>query len=139
MRVSRNQIIWGGNYFELPPCRCFVSWDKLQPWENFSQAEFAWTSFDKPAKVFRHTSRIKGRIHPTQKPVELYEYLLRTFGNGGGKIFDPMMGSGSSRIAAYKMGYDYFGCELDLDYFRKSCEWYDSVVSTDNQQLKLKF
>ena len=81
-RVSEHVIIWGGNYFDLPPCRCFVCWDKMQPWENFSQAEFAWTDYDKPAKVFRKASRIKGKWHPTQKPVELYEYLLRTFAMG---------------------------------------------------------
>lgn len=81
-RVSEHVIIWGGNYFNLPPCRCFVCWDKMQPWENFSQAEFAWTDFDKPAKVFRHTSRIKGKFHPTAKPIELYTYLYKTFIQG---------------------------------------------------------
>lgn len=121
-RVSKNQIIWGGNYFDLPPCRCFVCWDKLQPWENFSQAEFAWTSFDKPAKVFRHTSRIKGKWHPTQKPIELYSYLLRTFSKSGDKIFDTHLGSGSSRVAAYKMGVDFVGTEIDGDYFQRQEE-----------------
>ena len=82
IRVSEHVIIWGGNYFDLPPCRCFVCWDKMQPWENFSQAEFAWTDFDKPAKVFRHTSRIKGKFHPTAKPIELYTYLYKTFIQG---------------------------------------------------------
>lgn len=86
-RVSEHRIIWGGNYFTLPPCRCFVCWDKMQPWENFSQVEFAWTDYDKPSKLYRKTSRIKNKFHPTQKPVELYEYLLQMFVNGGGQDF----------------------------------------------------
>ncbi len=124
-RVSKNQIIWGGNYFDLPPTRCIVCWDKEQPWDNFSQVEMAWTSFDKPAKLFRMGSRggnnIEEKIHPTQKLVELYAYLLKHFAKTGDKIFDPMMGSQSSRIAAYKMGFDFVGCELDEEYFRKGC------------------
>jgi site-specific DNA-methyltransferase (adenine-specific) len=98
-RVSENQIIWGGNYFDLPPTRCVVCWDKCQPWENFSQWEMAWTSFDKPAPLFRFDNRTPGKIHPTQKPVELYSWLLGKFWTGG-VVFDPMMGSQSSRIAA---------------------------------------
>ena len=135
-RVSKHQIIWGGNYFDLPPCRCFVSWDKMQPWENFSQAEFAWTSFDKPAKVFRHTSRVKNKWHPTQKPVELYAYLLKTFAKEGDRIFDPMFGSGSSRIAAYKMGFDYVGCEISVEYFRKHEEWFSSECLSQGELFK---
>ena len=87
-RVSKNQIIWGGNYFDLPPTRCFVCWDKCQPWENFSQVEMAWTSFDKPAKLFKRDNRRGGKIHPTEKPIELYAYLLNTFANKEDKIFD---------------------------------------------------
>lgn len=129
-RVCENVIIWGGNYFQLPPTRCIVCWDKEQPWENFSQVELAWTSFDMPAKMFRKGSRggsvpamrTVEKIHPTQKPVELYAYLLRVFAKPGDSIFDPMMGSQSSRIAAYMMGFDYVGCELDADYFTKGCE-----------------
>ena len=121
-RVSENQIIWGGNYFDLPPSRCFICWDKVQPWENFSQVEFAWTSFDSPAQLFRFDNRTGDKIHPTQKPVELYAYLLRKYAKPGDSIFDPMMGSQSSRIAAYKMGFDYVGCELDKEYFDKGCE-----------------
>lgn len=83
-RVSQNQIIWGGNYFSLPPTRCIVCWDKVQPFKNFSQVEMAWTSFDNPAKVYKQRCTIRGRIHPTQKPVELYTWLLETFATGGG-------------------------------------------------------
>lgn len=117
-RVSKNQIIWGGNYFSLPPTRCFVVWDKQQPWENFSQAELAWTSFDKPAKMITISKSTGGKIHPTQKPIELYAYLLRTFANIGDTILDTHLGSGSSRIAAYKLGYDFVGCEINQQYFQ---------------------
>ena len=90
-RISENQIIWGGNYFELPPTRCFVCWDKQQVWENFSQCELAWTSFDKPAKHITISNRGAHidhiHWHPTAKPVELYAYLLRTFAVGGGVKF----------------------------------------------------
>jgi site-specific DNA-methyltransferase (adenine-specific) len=122
MRVSKNQIIWGGNYFPLPPTRCFVCWDKVQPWENFSQCEFAWTSFNYPAKLFCFDNRTTQKIHPTQKPTELYAYLLRTFAKEGDKIFDPYLGSGSSRIASYKMGFDFVGCEINERFFRLSEE-----------------
>ena len=122
LRVSKNQIIWGGNYFNLPPTRCFICWDKVQPWPNFSQCEFAWTSFDHPAKLFTFDNRTGDKIHPTQKPVELYAYCLKHFAKAGDTLFDPMTGSGSSRIAAYKMGFDFTGCELDKDYFDKAEE-----------------
>jgi site-specific DNA-methyltransferase (adenine-specific) len=122
MRVCENVIIWGGNYFDLPPTRCVIAWDKCQPWPNFSQIELAWTSFDYPAKLYRFDNRTNDKIHPTQKPVDLYAWCLNTFAKPGDRIFDPMMGSQSSRIAAYKMGFDYVGCELDKEYFEKGCE-----------------
>lgn len=135
-RVSENRIIWGGNYFNLPPTRCVVCWDKEQPWENFSQIEMAWTSFDMPAKLYRkgvsggniNDMRNMPKIHPTQKPVELYAYLLSKFiTDEGGVIFDPMMGSQSSRIAAYRKGIDYVGCEIDEKYFKDGCERFDKI------------
>lgn len=116
-RVSKHQIIWGGNYFDLPPTRCFICWDKVQPWENFSQVEFAWTSFNYPAKIFKYDNRNGGKIHPTQKPIELYSFLLKTFSKCGDKVLDTHLGSGSSRIAAYKLEIDFYGCEIDKDYF----------------------
>ena len=120
-RVSKNQIIWGGNYFNLPPTRCFVCWDKQQVWENFSQCELAWTSFSKPAKHITIPNRVgnrdKGKFHPTQKPIELYIYLLRTFANPGDRILDTHLGSCSSRLAAYKLGFDFYATEIDKDYF----------------------
>lgn len=128
-RISENVIIWGGNYFPLPPSRCIVVWDKVQPWENFSQVEIAWTTFDSPAQLFRYDNRTGDKIHPTQKPVALYQWLLRKYMpkpvGGVGTVFDPMMGSQSSRIAAYALGFDYVGCEIDEEYFRNGCERFD--------------
>lgn len=120
-RVSKNQIIWGGNYYGLPATRCIVCWDKVQPWENFSQWEMAWTSFDKPAAMFRlgctGGANNEKKIHPTQKPIELYRWLLTKFAQPGNKIIDTHMGSQSSRIAAFNMGFDYWGWEIDQEYF----------------------
>lgn len=127
-RVSKNQIIWGGNYFPLPPSRCILCWDKVQPWENFSQIELAWTSFDSPAQIFKYDNRTGDKIHPTQKPIALYAWLLNKYAKKGDKILDTHLGSGSSRIAAYKLGFEFVGCELDKEYFdaqeerfRKEC------------------
>ena len=125
VRVSKNQIIWGGNYFPLPPTRCIICWDKVQPWENFSQIELAWTSFDNPAKLFRFDNRTGDKVHPTQKPIQLYTWTLNNFAKKGDKIFDPMMGSQSSRIAAYCLGLDYWGCELNPDYFSSGCSRFE--------------
>ena len=140
-RVSENVIIWGGNYFDLPPSRCVVAWDKCQPWPNFSQIELAWTSFDYPAKLYKFDNRTNDKIHPTQKPVDLYAWCLNTFAKPGDRIFDPMMGSQSSRIAAYKMGFDYVGCELDKEYFDKGCERFNreckgEIVTKDGNIVK---
>lgn len=145
MRISENVIIWGGNYFDLPPTRCIVCWDKCQPWENFSQIEMAWTTFDKPAKLYKFDNRTTDKIHPTQKPVGLYAWCLRTFANEGDRIFDPMMGSQSSRIAAYKLGFDYVGCEISEEYFAIGCERFNrecmGIIKTESgktyQQIKL--
>ena len=120
-RVSKNQIIWGGNYFNLPPTRGIVCWDKKQPWENFSQWEMAWTSFNCPAKLFSlsNSGSRNGevKIHPTQKPIKLYEWLLNKFGHQGDRILDTHVGSGSSRIACAELGFDFVGCEIDQAYF----------------------
>ena len=101
----------------MPPCRCFISWDKKQPWENFSQAEFAWTSFDKPAKVFKFDNRTGGKIHPTQKPIQLYQKTLSTFAKEGDLILDTHVGSASSLIAFESMGFDYVSFEISESYF----------------------
>ena len=119
-RVSRNQIIWGGNYFPLPPSRCVICWDKLQPWENFSAWEMAWTSFDSPASKFAYSACHPGnlrKIHPTQKPVALYKWLLSKYAKPGDRILDTHLGSGSIALACHELGFDLVGCEIDADYF----------------------
>ena len=124
-RVSENQIIWGGNYFDLPPTPCLVIWDKMQ---EFSGATFetAWTSFSSPSKAFR-MSRIEAyvgtdKIHPTQKPIELYTWLLQNYAHRGDKILDTHVGSASSLIACHRMGFEYWGFELDQDYYKAASE-----------------
>lgn len=120
-RVSRSQIIWGGNYFALPPTRCFLVWRKSQiPLEGFSMApvEYAWTSFCENAAMFEaFSSGDKTRFHPTQKPVSLYAWIFKRFAKPGYKILDTHLGSGSSRIAAYDAGLDFWGYEIDKVYF----------------------
>lgn len=123
-RVSKNQIIFGGNYFGLPPTRGIFVWDKVQPLENFSQIEYAWTSFDKPAKLFRLSNtggaNAETKIHPTQKSIKLYEEVLRAYATKGDKIIDTHVGSASSLIACYNMGFEYMGFEIDKDYYKNS-------------------
>ena len=129
-RVSKNQIIWGGNYFPLPPSRCFIIWDKVQRIDQ-ADCELAWTSFEKSARIFSYARGnesgfapcLKGiakdfaNIHPTQKPVALYKWLLHNYAKQGDKILDTHLGSGSIAIACHQMGYDLTGSELDKDYF----------------------
>lgn len=117
MRVSKNQIIWGGNYFNLPPTRGIICWDKKIFMPTFSRWEMAWTSFDCPAKMFEFMQNDKNRFHPTQKPVALYEWLLKNYAKKGDKILDTHLGSASSIIACKKLGFTYIGSELDKDYF----------------------
>ena len=128
-RVSRNQIIWGGNYFRLPPTRCFLVWRKLTISESFSMAmaEYAWTSFNSNAKVFEYQPQGEpgDRFHPTQKPIALYEWIFKNYAEQGMKILDTHMGSQSSRIAAYNMGLDYTGYEIDETYFKLGCDRFD--------------
>jgi len=121
-RVSKNQIIWGGNYFSLPPTRCFLVWRKLTISENFSMAmaEYAWTSFNDNAKVFEHVPQGKERFHPTQKPVELYEWILNRYASPGDVILDTHVGSGSSLVACRNTGHKYIGFEIDKTYFEKA-------------------
>ena len=120
-RVSKAQIIWGGNYFSLPPTRCFLVWRKLTISESFSMAmaEYAWTSFNDNAKVFECAPQgnTEKRIHPTQKPVALYKWIFGRYAKPGFKVLDTHLGSGSSRIAAYDAGLDFWGYEIDKIYF----------------------
>lgn len=129
-RVGKNVIIWGGNYFSLPPTRCFLVWRKTNIGENFSMAmcEYAWTNFKGNAKLFNHTSLRdghSGKFHPTEKPLSLYQWIYRMFAKPGDLIFDPMMGSQASRVAAYMMGLDYVGCEIDRYYFDKGQKYFE--------------
>lgn len=136
-RISKNQIIWGGNYFDLPPTRCIVCWDKLQPWDNFSQWEMAWTSFDKPAPMIKLSNtggaNAEKKIHPTQKPVRIYKHLLKLFASPGLKVIDTHLGSGSNRIACYDAGIDFWAFEIDPLYFSDG----NKRFSDYTQQLKL--
>jgi site-specific DNA-methyltransferase (adenine-specific) len=145
-RVSKNQIIWGGNYFDLPPMRCFLIWDKVQRIDQ-ADCELAWSSFEKSARVFRYARgnesgfapKLKGteragiNIHPTQKPIALYKWLLSNYAKPGDKILDTHLGSGSSRIAAYDLGFDFYATELDKDYFDAQEKRFQNFKS----QLKL--
>jgi site-specific DNA-methyltransferase (adenine-specific) len=124
-RVSKKQIIWGANNFILPETEYFIVWDKQQSVANFASAEYAWTNIKMPAKVFRHSihqvmatrKEDGGKIHPTQKPVALYEWLIANYAQEGQHILDTHLGSMSSVIACLNMGYEITGCELDSDYF----------------------
>lgn len=127
-RVSKGQIIFGANNYWYP-FKGFIAWDKqVRGSSMYSQVEIASLS-ESISKVSRFVSiscyNNDGKIHPTQKPAELYAWILRTYATNGGKIFDPMMGSQSSRIAAFKLGFDFWGCELDKEYFDLGCERFE--------------
>lgn len=128
-RVSKNQIIWGGNYFYLPPTRSFVIWDKGESLygRSFSEVEYAWTSFNKSARIKKLSPRNCFRIHPTQKPVELYEWLIKNYANKDDKILDTHVGSASSLIACHNYGFKYVGFEIDKEYYQKAKLRLDSV------------
>lgn len=131
VRISRNQVIWGGNYFELPPTRCFLIWDKQQPEEvSFASAELAWTSFDASTKTYYQRAQGGTRIHPTQKPVALYDWIYKNYLPDGGKVIDTHLGSGSNRIAAHKAGnIEFHGYEIDAEYFEAQEKRFSQYVS----------
>jgi site-specific DNA-methyltransferase (adenine-specific) len=126
MRVTKNQIIWGGNYFfdYLGNTQGFLIWDKIQPHDfSLAMCEFAWSSIQSPAKMFRQSVLLeKNKIHPTQKPVKLYEWLLTNYTKHGDKILDTHLGSGSHAIACNNLGFELIACELDTDYFDAACK-----------------
>ena len=138
-RVSKNQIIWGGNYFldNLPSTKGMIIWDKIQMFSG-ADFEFAWTSFETSAKAFR-MSRVEAygntnKIHPTQKPIKLYKWVLHNYARGNSiSILDTHSGSGSLRIAANDMGFDFTGFELDKDYFEAAEKRYQNHI----KQLKM--
>jgi site-specific DNA-methyltransferase (adenine-specific) len=129
-RVAKNQIVWGANYYldYLPPSRGVIAWDKNlgQPL-NFSHWEMAWTSFDCIARKVVESSNTGNRIHPTQKPVALYRWLLTNYATKGDKILDTHVGSGSSLIACYELGFDYVGFEIDPDYYAAATKRIEAV------------
>jgi site-specific DNA-methyltransferase (adenine-specific) len=125
-RVSKNQIVWGANHFisKMPKdSSCWVLWDKKFSEDmSFAQYELAYTSFDSVCKKFDKDPKDTFRIHPTQKPVKLYHWLLHNYAKEGDKILDTHLGSGSSAIAAHKRGFDFVGCEIDKDYYDAACK-----------------
>jgi len=137
-RISKNQIIWGGNYMleNLHSTPCFLIWDKMQ---EFSGAvfEMAWTSFTSPSKAFR-MSRVEAyttdvKIHPTQKPVKLYEWLLDNYAKEGDKILDTHLGSGSIALACHNRGFELDGWEIDEEYYNNAVK----RLKTHQQQLTM--
>jgi len=134
-RVSKDQIIWGGNYFldYLGNTRCCVVWDKKDYNSDFADGELAWTSFNKNLKIFQRARSAggdsKGKIHPTQKPVKLYEWLLDNYAKEGDKILDTHLGSGSIAIACHNRGFELTACELDEEYFNKFIKRFKDVTS----------
>ena len=124
-RISKNQIIWGYNHLSdmLPSCREFIFWHKKQPVVTFADGELAWSSFQKTARCFEMPfgeaiQQNKGcKVHPTQKPVKLYDWLLTNYAKEGDRILDTHLGSGSSAIAAHYGGFDFVGMEIDKDYY----------------------
>jgi site-specific DNA-methyltransferase (adenine-specific) len=131
-RVSKNQIIWGGNYFldRLGNCKCFIIWDKkIAEDMSFAMCEMAWTSFKNGAKIYNKTATQLNRIHPTQKPIGLYDWLIDRYTEKGQIILDTHLGSGSSRISANKAGLSFVGCEIDKDYFNAQEKRYKDFIS----------
>lgn len=136
-RVSRNQIIWGGNYFSLPPTRCFIVWRKTSIGESFSMAmaEYAWTSLTGNAKVYEcmpQGDKNDQRFHPCQKPVQLYLWLLSNYAKKGDKILDTHCGSASSLVACRKNGFDFVGFELNQTYYEKAKERLEAQAAQMN-------
>jgi len=140
IRVSKNQIVWGGNYFPYlwkNGCKGFIFWYKSNPVPNFSDGELAWTSFNKVAKQFdyRYYGNLEGntsasnKIHPTQKPIALYEWLLMNYAKEGDKILDTHLGSGSIAIACNNLGYDLDAYEIDKEYYEATMKRFNNHTS----------
>jgi len=142
MRVSKRQIIWGGNYFDLPPSSCWLVWDKINYGSHFADCELAWTNLKTAVRQFRFmwNGMLQGdmkhkqkRIHPTQKPIQLYQWIFDKYAKKGWRILDTHLGSGSSAIAAHDSGLDFVGIELDGDYFQAAKD------RLERHQLQLQF
>ena len=136
-RVSKFQIIWGANNFILPTTEYFLVWNKKQTVENFASAEYAWTNIKKPAQIFDYSihktmadrKEEGGKIHPTQKPVALYKWILDKYAVEGNKILDTHLGSGSIAIACHDYGFDLTACELDKEYYDKAIKRIKNHIS----------
>ena len=133
-RISKNQIVWGANNFEMPPSEYFCIWNKKQTVDNFASAEYAWVSMGlkKPAKIFDygiHKHNHTTKIHPTQKPLQLYEWILMNYAEEGFKILDTHLGSGSIALACHNLGFDLTACELDKEYFEASIKRIENHVA----------
>ena len=133
-RISKEQIIWGGNYFFLPPTRCFLIWKKLTISENFSMAmaEYAWTSFNKNAKLFEYAPQDSTRFHPTLKPIPLMNWCLLNNSKENDLIFDGFLGSGTTAISCIRTKRRLIGCELDNEYFDKMCKRIEEELKQGN-------
>ena len=133
IRVTKNQIIWGANNFELPQFMGFVVWEKITISENFTMSMAEIASLSKglatTSKIYRQQPQDKGRIHPTQKPVKLYDWLLSKYAKTGDKILDTHLGSGSSAIAAHYAGFEFVGLELDEDYYKAAVSRFESTTA----------
>ena len=143
-RVSKKQIIWGGNYFPLPLKKGWICWDKVNPLKGkFSDFELAWTSFLNCDRIYKQEWIGFGRkfveknpsIHPTQKPVKLYEWILHHYAKKGDKILDTHRGSASLDIACHNLGFDLVTCEIDTDYFNNG----NKRLKQHQQQQVMKF
>ena len=132
-RISKYQIVWGANNFNLPTSEYFIIWDKMQMMPSFAQCELAWTNCRVPAKIFKKRSIDPNRIHPTQKPVKLYEWLLMNYAKKGDKILDTHLGSGSIAIACHNLGYDLTACELDTEYYEAAMK----RIEQHKQQIRM--
>ena len=135
-RVSNNQVIWGGNYFSLPNSQYFAIWDKgaTMYGRDFAECEYAWIR-NGGTRIFKKSPNQTDRIHPTQKPVALYDWIFKNYAKEGEKILDTHLGSGSSRIAADRAGLDFTACELDKEYYdMQEKRWRDY-----RSQLKIQF
>jgi site-specific DNA-methyltransferase (adenine-specific) len=137
-RVSKNQIVWGANNFVMPPSEYFLIWDKKQSMPNFARCEYAWVSMGlkRPAKICEHSIHVHNqtdKIHPTQKPIYLYKYILDNYTKQGDKILDTHLGSGSIAIACHDYGFDLTACELDKEYFDKAME----RINNHTAQIKM--
>lgn len=135
-RVSKNQIVFGANNFVMPPSEYFLIWDKKQAMPNFARCEYAWVSMGlkKPAKICEHSIHIHNqteKIHPTQKPIYLYKFILDNYINEGDKILDTHLGSGSIAIACHDYGFELTACELDKEYYDKAIK---RITNHTNQQ-----